>query len=79
MARKRQVEMSSGQIINYKNLITTLPLDKLIGGLLEDDGKDEGIENMRRAMEPGLVYSSTIIIGLGVRGVRPDRIGDKCT
>ena len=29
-------------------------------------------------LSKGLFYSSTHVIGVGVRGERPERIGDKC-
>jgi hypothetical protein len=43
---------------------------------------DSLVQSMRDAqlekMIKPLFYSSTNVIGVGVRGKRPDRIGDKC-
>lgn len=32
---------------------------------------------LEKSLKP-LYYSSTNVIGVGIRGKRPDRIGDKC-
>jgi hypothetical protein len=37
----------------------------------------EGAENLT-ATSRELIYSSTHVIGVGIRGTLPDRIGDKC-
>lgn len=46
-----------------------MPVDFLAQAL--DDTKLQGL------CKP-LFYSSTNVIGIGVRGARPERIGDKC-
>lgn len=33
--------------------------------------------HLKQTLKP-LFYSSTNVIGVGIRGKRPDRIGDKC-
>lgn len=47
-----------------------MPLDEAVE--IIDDA-----ENLR-ATSRELIYSSTHVIGVGVRGVLPPRIGDKC-
>ncbi|KAF6252642.1 hypothetical protein COO60DRAFT_504963 [Scenedesmus sp. NREL 46B-D3] len=61
---KHEVTLSDGQVIQYKNVISSLPLDTTLSWL----GKREWAE--------GLQYSSTHIIGVGVRGACPH--GSKC-
>ncbi|WVQ79559.1 hypothetical protein IAT38_001658 [Cryptococcus sp. DSM 104549] len=71
------VELGDGSKIRYKNLISTMAVD----GLLETlDGGEKKlvVEDMKTAAKEGLVYSTTIVLGLGIRGERPERIGDKC-
>jgi len=74
---RKVVELGDGRRIRYGNLVSTMGLDRL---LQVSNGKGEAVDlgKMRVAAKEGLVYSSTIILGLGIRGVRPDRIGDKC-
>lgn len=36
-----------------------------------------GDANLQKSLEP-LYYSSTNVVGVGIRGKRPERIGDKC-
>jgi hypothetical protein len=36
-----------------------------------------GDVKLQQSLKP-LYYSSTNVIGVGIRGKRPDRIGDKC-
>ncbi|KAI9633342.1 uncharacterized protein MKK02DRAFT_39323 [Dioszegia hungarica] len=73
-AGKKVAVLQNGQRVRYKNLISTMAVDGLLGCM----GQEEGVEGMQTAARQGLVYSSTIILGLGIRGTRPDRIGDKC-
>jgi protoporphyrinogen oxidase len=72
---KKLVHFSTGKTVQYKNLVSTMALDGLLDRL---DAPRETVEPLKKAAE-GLVYSSTIVLGVGVRGKRPDRIGDKCT
>lgn len=51
-------------------MISTMPLDQIT------EITDEA-ENLRDTSRK-LVYSSTHVIGVGIRGVLPPRIGDKC-
>ena len=63
------VTLKSGKTIGYKKLITTMAVDQLV----------EQMENNELiTLSKGLFYSSTHVIGVGIRGERPERIGDKC-
>lgn len=61
-----------GRIVRYKNLVSTMAVDHFLGV-----AEAPGVGEMKAAAE-GLIYSSTIVLGVGVRGERPERIGDKC-
>lgn len=63
------VQFEDGKTISYKKLISTMAVDSLTEKL----GDTELIN-----LSKGLFYSSTHVIGVGVRGERPERIGDKC-
>lgn len=63
------VTMMDGKTIGYKKLVTTMAIDHL----LEKMGDKQLI-----SLAKGLFYSSTHIIGVGIRGKRPERIGAKC-
>ncbi|KAI9696077.1 MAG: hypothetical protein M1836_005908 [Candelina mexicana] len=63
------VKLKDGSTISYERLITTMAVDSLV----EKIGDKELID-----LSKGLFYSSTHIIGVGVRGERPEGIGDKC-
>lgn len=67
---KKVVHLKDGKTIKYNSLISTMPVDKLSAMLVEHEPAT--------AMTKNLFYSSTHVIGLGIRGSRPDRIGDKC-
>ena len=61
--------LRDGTTVNYKQLINTKPVDSQV----ETMRNDELIK-----LSKGLFYSTTHVIGVGVRGSRPERIGDKC-
>lgn len=63
------VQFEDGKTISYKKLISTMAVDALAEKL-----EDTELVNLSK----GLFYSSTHVIGVGVRGERPERIGDKC-
>jgi protoporphyrinogen oxidase len=63
------VTLASGKTIGYKKLITTMAVDQLVDYM----GDKELV-----SLSKGLFYSSTHVIGVGIRGARPERIGDKC-
>ncbi|KFY14657.1 hypothetical protein V492_02497 [Pseudogymnoascus sp. VKM F-4246] len=68
-ARAKTVTMSNGSTIRYKRLISTMAVDQLV----ESMGDERLIK-----MSKDLFYSTTHVIGVGIRGERPDNIGDKC-
>ncbi|KAF2722335.1 FAD/NAD(P)-binding domain-containing protein [Polychaeton citri CBS 116435] len=61
--------LGDGTTINYKKLVTTMNLDQLVQNMRD--------EELTKLCE-GLFYSTTHVIGVGVRGERPEHIGDKC-
>ena len=63
------VTLSNGKTIGYKKLITTMAVDQLV-----EQMEDKELVTLSK----GLFYSSTHVIGVGIRGERPERIGDKC-
>ncbi|KAK3724530.1 hypothetical protein LTR37_001154 [Vermiconidia calcicola] len=64
-----RVLLGDGTTVNYKKLINTMAVDHLAEAM-----RDEELINLSK----GLFYSTTHVIGVGVRGERPERIGDKC-
>ena len=69
--RERQVTLGDGTVIAYGSLISSMPLDllcRMCSGLDDDT---------TRAAE-SLVYSSCHIIGVGLRGAKPDTLDRKC-
>lgn len=68
-ADNKTVTLKDGKTIGYQKLITTMAVDQLA----EQLGDKELV-----SMSKGLYYSSTHVIGVGLRGARPERIGDKC-
>lgn len=68
-ADKKEVLLEDGTTVGYQRLISTMAVDSLVEAM-----EDEKLVNLSK----GLFYSSTHVIGVGVRGSRPERIGDKC-
>ncbi|KAI9855451.1 MAG: hypothetical protein M1824_006130 [Vezdaea acicularis] len=68
-ADKKTVLLKDGTVIGYDKLINTMAVDSLV----ELMGDQHLI-----SLTKDLYFSSTHVIGVGVRGVRPERIGDKC-
>lgn len=68
-AEAKVVTLNNGKTIGYKKLISTMNVDQLVERM---DRKD------LVTLSKGLYYSSTQVIGVGIRGKRPERIGDKC-
>ena len=61
--------LGDGTTVNYKKLVNTMAVDHLVACM----GNKELVE-----LSKGLFYSTTHVIGIGIRGERPERIGDKC-
>ena len=68
-ADKKQVLLEDGTTIRYERLVTTMAVDSLVEAM-----DDEKLIDLSKE----LYYSSTHVIGVGIRGARPERIGDKC-
>ncbi len=69
---EKYVTMENGQKVGYKHLVSTMAVDHLLNMSVGD-----GVDDMKKHAE-GLKFSSTIVLGVGIRGQRPERIGDKC-
>ena len=68
-ASAKRVTLANGQTIKYEKLISTMGVDSLV----------EKMQNEELvSLSKGLFYSSTHVLGVGIRGTRPERIGDKC-
>ncbi len=68
-ADNKIVHLTNGKTIGYSKLINTMGVDSLVEMM-----GDQSLISLSK----DLFYSSTHIIGVGVRGQRPERIGDKC-
>ncbi|WEW54958.1 hypothetical protein PRK78_000385 [Emydomyces testavorans] len=68
-AQNKAVTLGDGTRVKYQRLVSTMAVDSLV----EHMGNQELID-----LSKGLFYSSTHVIGVGIRGERPERIGDKC-
>lgn len=77
-APSKNVTLADGTRIKYGKLISTVAVDLMLDMMHAGNPATNGLDDMRSAAKDGLVYSSTIVLGLGIRGQRPERIGDKC-
>ncbi|MCO4793867.1 MAG: FAD-dependent oxidoreductase [Bacteriovoracaceae bacterium] len=66
---KKEVTLSNGSVIEYENLLSSIPLDKLCEKI---DSKE------LYSTASKLKYSSTHVIGLGVEGKVSKELSDKC-
>ncbi|PWN32144.1 putative UDP-galactopyranose mutase [Meira miltonrushii] len=69
-----KAHLKDGSTISYKKLVSTMGVDFLIKQL---DADAEDLSLLKKATE-GLKQSTTHVIGIGLRGELPSRIGDKC-
>ena len=67
---RREVRTSDGRVIRYHSLISTIPLRELI--------RLSGQHHLQPLAEKGLLYSSSNIIGLGLRGRPRAELAKKC-
>jgi protoporphyrinogen oxidase len=67
---RREVGLSSGDVIRYDRLISTMPLDRLI--------RCSDLAPTYDATVGTLEYSSTHVIGVGLRGGAPRDLATKC-
>lgn len=68
-ADKKEVKLADGTTVGYQRLISTMAVDALAQSI-----GDTSLISLTKQ----LFYSSTHVIGVGIRGSRPERIGDKC-
>ncbi|KAK8183289.1 UDP-galactopyranose mutase [Phyllosticta capitalensis] len=68
-ADAKKVHLKDGTTINYKQLVSTMSVDFLAEAM----GDKELV-----SLTKELYYSTTHVVGVGIRGERPERIGDKC-
>lgn len=68
-AAEKFVTTKDGKKIRYGKLISTMAVDALV----EKIGDQELV-----GLTKQLYYSTTHVIGVGIRGARPENIGDKC-
>lgn len=68
-ADEHTVTLKDGTVIKYARVISTMPVDALAQKMCDEELID---------LCKGLVYTTTHVIGIGIRGERPERIGDKC-
>lgn len=66
---KKVATLANGKTIAYGRLISTMAVD----ALCEKIGDQELI-----TLTKDLFYSTTHVVGIGIRGPRPENIGDKC-
>ena len=71
-ARKKQVTLSSGEMFKFEHLLSSIPLDQL-AQLVSHDLSAQAQEAGRR-----LTYSSSHIVGLGLRGHPSEALKTKC-
>ncbi|PYI00742.1 hypothetical protein BO78DRAFT_434180 [Aspergillus sclerotiicarbonarius CBS 121057] len=68
-ADAKKVHLKDGTVVKYGSLISTMAVEYLAQSM--------GDVKLQQMCQP-LFYSSTNVIGIGIRGERPERIGDKC-
>ncbi|KAJ4421746.1 hypothetical protein N0V82_003590 [Gnomoniopsis sp. IMI 355080] len=68
-ADAKKAHLKDGTVVTYGSLISTMAVDHLAETM-----NDTRLQQMCKP----LIYSSTNVIGVGIRGSRPERIGDKC-
>jgi protoporphyrinogen oxidase len=61
----------SGEQLRYSALISTAPLDVLLGRLLTD-------QPSQRPLAPHFLHSSTHVVGVGLAGEPPEQLRGKC-
>lgn len=76
-ATRKLLMLSDGTTVRYQNLVSTMALDGLLENVTVNGADVDKLEKMKIAATD-LAYSSTIVLGIGIRGVLPPRIGDKC-
>jgi len=72
-SRQKIVRLRDGREIRYDWLLTTMPLDLLLGGIME-----RGPEPNAQSAVSQLRYSNTHVIGVGLSGPVPRPLATKC-
>lgn len=70
-AGSKHVILSSGEVLPYDVLISTMPLDTLVK-------RTAGLDSALAAVASRLVYSASHIVGVGLRGPQPATLSKKC-
>lgn len=73
-ADKKEITSSSGRVVSYDSLISTLPFDDLIritDGTFPNKAEWGSVADK-------MVYSSTNVIGFGIKGQAPPHLQTKC-
>lgn len=71
---KKEVQLASGETLRYNKLVSTMAVDHIVGIM---SPKTPTVTKLIESSKK-LSYSTTHVIGIGIRGQRPERIGDKC-
>ncbi|KPA78457.1 UDP-galactopyranose mutase (GLF) [Leptomonas pyrrhocoris] len=85
---KKLLTMQGGAVVSYDALVSTMPFDDLLCAVADGVEEEEregntaalaGLKPARlRALASKMVYSSTHIVGIGVRGVPPLEMQTAC-
>jgi protoporphyrinogen oxidase len=70
-ARRRLVRLESGEVETYDTVVSTMPLDALVG-------ITEALPAAVMAAARSLRYSSVHVVGVGLKGGRPAKLRTKC-
>ena len=68
-AAEKKVTLDNGDVIMYDKLLSTIPLDMTLRMVAESETED--VAAKCRSCADTLAYSSSHIIGIGLRGVNP--------
>jgi protoporphyrinogen oxidase/glycosyltransferase involved in cell wall biosynthesis len=71
----KHVRLENGDVIAYKSLISTIPIDQFVG-MFENTSLIDGFEEISKA-STCLKHASTHVIGLGMKGQPPVFLQDK--
>lgn len=67
---KQTIELADGEVTSYDHLLSTMPLDTLLGTLVD--------AGPLQAYAPQFIHSSSHIVGIGFEGGTPDDLQTKC-
>lgn len=69
--QQKQITLADGRVIGYHTLLNTMPLDQLTQRIT-------GLDNATVQQASGLRYSSTNVIGIGLKGKPKTDLATKC-